>query len=206
MCIPSPAHATAAFAVSAWYADARCLLLRRLVLGRRRRLAEEDDDPPAYRPRRVPKALSAMPALIELELVGPSFLSAAPERELAAAPQPAFARLTSLSMSYERDSRSEATALYLWLRWAMPAAPQLRKLSVSGLETGSDQGLFPSAAVVRSPVSTRALLNAGDVLGCRAHVLLCPLSLSSLHVHDHAPRLISCAPCLQGWTPIATRS
>ena len=140
----------------------------RLVLGRRRHVAEEDDDPPEYRPRRVPQALAAMPALIELELVGPSFLSAAPEQELAAAPQPAFARLTSLNMSYERDSSEEATALYLWLRWALLAAPQLRKLSVSGIQGTSAGGVRSSAAVVRTPCQHQCVAQCISVQACAA--------------------------------------
>ncbi len=105
-----------------------------------------------------------MPALTELELLGVEFMSAAPEQELAAASQPAFSRLTALTVSCEADFGAEAAALYLWLRWLLPAAPQLRKLSVSGLDSSSAKGLFPSAAVVRPPVSTRAMLNAGDLL------------------------------------------
>jgi len=104
------------------------LLPRRLVLERRRPC--DDTEPPRYYPRRLPRALAAMPALRELELNGVDCLSAAPEQELSAAARPALSALTSLSVSIEADSRFAATALYLWLRWALPAAVQLRKLSV----------------------------------------------------------------------------
>ncbi len=138
-------------------------LPRRLFLGRRDEL--EDGGPPAYYPKQLPATLSAMPALAELELVGPSFLSAAPEQELAAAQQPAFACLTSLNMSSEGDSSSEATALYLWLRWALPAAPQLRKLSVSGSEWRPYEGSSPSRCCVHEAcVCTAAPLTAATVL------------------------------------------
>ena len=108
-----------------------------------------------YYPRNLPTALSALPALRELELAGVQALSAAPELELPAAPRPLFSNLTSLSMSYETydteskpesDPDSAATALYLWLRWALPAAPQLRKLSVSGGGTGGTSYLSSVAA------------------------------------------------------------
>ena len=119
-----------------------CLcLLRRLVLGRRLQCCGAQL--PIPYPTDLPTALAAMPALRELELHGVDCLSSAPEQELPAAPQPAFSNLTSLSMSYETDSGSAATALYLWLCWALPTAPQLRKLSVSSAGNPSN-GIFPS--------------------------------------------------------------
>ena len=83
-------------------------------------------------PTNLPTGLAAMPALCELELHEVDCLSSAPVRELLAAPQSVFSSLTSLSMSLVTESHSAATALYLWLRWALPAAMQLRKLSVDG--------------------------------------------------------------------------
>ena len=131
-------------AYSCWHASAMrtaaLFLSRRLMLGRRE-FGAGGGSPPMHYPRNLPTALSALPALRELELAGVHCLSSAPELELPAAPRPLFANLTSLSVSYEpyetesepeSDSDSAATALYLWLRWALPAAPQLRKLSVSG--------------------------------------------------------------------------
>ena len=106
------------------------LLPRRLFLGRRRPF--DDAEAPSYLPRHLPKAISTMPALRKLELDGVDCLSAAPEQDLSAAPQPALHSLTLLSMLCEMLSRSNAIALYLWLRWALPAATQLRKLSVTG--------------------------------------------------------------------------
>ena len=90
----------------------------RLVVGRR--LQFFGGDRPVPLPSNVLTALSGMPALAELELVGLDLMSSAPQQELAAAPQPAFARLTSLHMSHQGDSSLEATALYLWLQWALP--------------------------------------------------------------------------------------
>ena len=89
-------------------------------------------------------ALSAMPVLRELELHGVDYMSSAPARELAAASQPAFASLTMLAMSYDSWSHSAIDALQLWLQWALPAATQLRKLSVSGYVCAdSAEGAFP---------------------------------------------------------------
>ncbi len=109
----------------------------RLVLGRQRPC--HDTKPPKYYPRDLPTALSLMPALRELELHEVDCLGSAPGRELLADPRPVLSSLTSLSMSCETKSRAAATALYLWLRWALPAATQLRKLSVRG-QGGAAEG------------------------------------------------------------------
>jgi len=107
-------------------------------------------------PSNVLTALSAMPALAELELVGLDLMSSAPQQELAAAPQPVFARLTSLHMSHQGDSSLEATALYLWLQWALPAAPQLRKLSVRGSGGHNFEGLCQRCCMCEAFVCSTA--------------------------------------------------
>lgn len=78
-------------------------------------------------------ALAAMPALVELELHGIGYMSEALELELSAAPQPAFAGLTSLTFYGDEDAvcRKPGPALYLWLGWVLPTATQLRKLCLS---------------------------------------------------------------------------
>ena len=75
-----------------------------------------------------------MPALRELELLGVERASSAPEEELAAAPRPALSRLTSLSMSAKGNRPSSAKAFNQWLRWALRAATQLRKLSIGDVD------------------------------------------------------------------------
>jgi len=102
------------------------------------------------------------------------YLSAAPEQELSAAQQPVFSRLTSLTLSCDGRSfevRRPGPALWPWLGWVLPAAPQLQKLSVSS-DTLFSGWLFallfslwiasdistaarPSAAALLAPVSER---------------------------------------------------
>ena len=83
-----------------------------------------------YYPEKLPTALAAMPALLELELHGVGYLSKTLERELSVAPQPAFRSLTSLTLSGDENAVCSAPepALYSWLGWVLPAATQLQKL------------------------------------------------------------------------------
>lgn len=101
---------------------------RRLVLVQLRKVGR-----PVCHLRNLPADLTAMPALAELELHGVSYMSPTHERELCSARHLAFARLTSLVMSCNERSLTAqpVPALYLWLTWALPAATQLRKLSIS---------------------------------------------------------------------------
>jgi len=89
--------------------------------------------------------------------------SSAPEQELAAAPWPALSRLTSLSMSAKGNLESSTEARYLWLRWALPAAPQLRKLPVGGVDDPFEGVSTPPApeqyrCIKVSPVPGASLL------------------------------------------------
>lgn len=86
-------------------------------------------------PKKLPTALAAMPVLLELELHGVSCMSEpdALKRELSSALQPAFASLTSLTMSGDEDAvcSKPGPALHAWLGWVLPAATQLRRLCLS---------------------------------------------------------------------------
>lgn len=133
----------------------------RLVLAMLRRHPSRRE--PTYYASGVPAALSAMPALRDLELLGVECASSAPEQELAAAPWPALSRLTSLSMSAKGNLESSTEARYLWLRWALPAAPQLRKLSVGGVDDPFEGVSTPPApeqyrCIKVSPVPGASLL------------------------------------------------
>jgi len=72
-------------------------------------------------------------------------MSAAPGQDLSLAPQPAFPHLTSLKMSHGGALLPSAPtpALYLWLSWALPAATQLRKLSISREDVFEGEDLRP---------------------------------------------------------------
>ena len=107
------------------------------TLLRRLELSQECEHPclgeTLFYPEALPAALAAMSALLELELHGIGYMSKTLKRELSAAPQPAFAGLTSLTLYGDEDAvcRKPGPALYLWLGWVLPAATQLRRLRLS---------------------------------------------------------------------------
>lgn len=118
----------------------------------------------------LPATLSSMPALRALELHGVSYLSSDHTRELSAARRPAFARLTSLALSCDERSLAAqpAPALHQWLAWALPAATQLRKLSLSCETLSLWHGVNRAGALPPHRPSWMSLL-----LRCCTSALLC---------------------------------
>jgi len=143
------------------------------VLARQR--GGEHGKPLRY-PSNLPTALSMMTALRELELLAVDYMSAAPEQELSAAPQPGFSQLTSLRMSC--DGRSfiayGGTALWLWLGWMLPAAPLLCKLSVSSEHLSAGGWVLPFQSLDASPDGQH-----GCPFHCGCNVRQCLLMLQS---------------------------
>ena len=149
-------------------------LLRRFVL------SQECDHPclgeTAFYPKALPAALAAMPALLELEFHGIGFMSEALERELSAAPQPAFAGLTSLTLYGDEDAvcSKRGPALYLWLGWVLPAATQLRRLCLScDFSYAGDFPFLPGR-----PCLHPAGYNNGPLLSCSTPLLPCSFETS----------------------------
>ena len=151
-----------------------------------------------------------MPALRELELHGLERMSSDAERDLFVAPQPALTSLTSLSVSCETKSHDAARALYLWLRWMVPAAPQLRKLTVYG--SGDPyEGVLPfHVCGYEAPMcGTARLVVAVRLPSLHSAVSMlakCCLPIDSLsdYVATTTCQLSRC--CMQDPTPAATPS
>lgn len=114
-------------------------LSRRLVLSQES--GHSGGGRPAFYPQKLPRALAAMPALLELELHGVGCMSEALTHELSIAPQPSFTGLTSLTLADDEVAvfTGPAPALCSWLRWVLPAATQLRKLCVSSNHSAGDR-------------------------------------------------------------------
>ena len=112
--------------------------------------------------RNLPAALTAMPALRELELHGVSYMSADHEQELSVATAAGIATpYVALSCDERSLSEEPAPVLYMWLAWALPAATQLRKLSVSCGPIREWEGDVPPCWTIgRSPVSHVSVLSS----------------------------------------------